>query len=840
MKRVVLLLAAALAVAGSNIAGQDSTDKRGLAVEAAGDIAVFPQLGHVSGIKSAVFSPDGKTIVSGGADHAVKLWDIATSRELFTARHSNSVKSVAFSPDGKTILSASADYSLKLWDAATGREIRTFSGRSFYDKSSTTGHSNNVNSAAFSPDGKTIVSGSGSDYEVHGEFSRDNTLRLWNAATGQELRVLSGHSSFVLSVAFSPDGRTIVSGSADKTVKLWDAATGREIRTFSGGLDHVYSVAFSPDGKTIASGSFGPPKLWDAASGKEIPLSRENYFGAVHSVAFSPDGKTILAGCWDDTLKLWDLASGRLVRTFTGHLESVDSAAFSPDGKRIVSGSSDGTVRLWNVATGKEIVQFVSFTGTDSAIASATRGLTVETEAAASSINSEWLAITPDGYYQASPRGDRYINVRVNNTVTGIDAYSDVLYNPDLVQARLRGLPDPASKAQVTIQQAAQFKPPTVRIQSPDNGITVTGDGTVELSVSVSDQNQPIKDIRILVNGIRIGSGELRAFTGTKGIVVEEGGLRVTGNQKTVNFTVPIGLVESGANTIEVMAYNGFSWGESRNTKAVSVTWQPPAGREPSLPDLWMVAVGVNRYENAGTPALKLGKGSLGNLNYCARDARELAASFKAQEGKRYARVHSLLIADEEGKPPTAANIREGLKFLEQAGQRDVVLLFLAGHGLSEGGRFYFLARDARIENGTTVNPERAISNETLYSVLDGPGRRLIFIDACQSGGMDIDRFMFSLRRSNAFMLSSSEGSKPSHEDNPNNIRWDQHGVFTYSLIRGLGGRAAPAAGANIGVTQLSGYVINEVLELTRQFQSPQKPVQYSGAFSDFDIALTK
>jgi uncharacterized caspase-like protein len=289
------------------------------------------------------------------------------------------------------------------------------------------------------------------------------------------------------------------------------------------------------------------------------------------------------------------------------------------------------------------------------------------------------------------------------------------------------------------------------------------------------------------------------------------------------------------------MAYNGYSWGYSGDSKAVSVTWQPPAGQQPPLPDLWLLAVGVNRYDNAGTPALKLGDyRPLGNLNYCARDARELAASFKAQEGKRYGRVHSLVIADDGDTAPTAANIREGLKFLGQAGQRDVVLLFLAGHGLSEGGRFYFLPRDARIDNGATVNPERAISNETLYGVLDGPGRRLIFIDACQSGGMDIDRFMYSLRRSNAFMLSSSEGSKPSYEDDPGAIRWDRHGVFTYSLIRGLGGRAAPAAGSNIGVTQLSGDVMREVEELTRQQQYPQRPVKYSWAFGDFDIAAMR
>jgi hypothetical protein len=334
---------------------------------------------------------------------------------------------------------------------------------------------------------------------------------------------------------------------------------------------------------------------------------------------------------------------------------------------------------------------------------------------------------------------------------------------------------------------------------------------------------------------MRLGSEELRTVTGTQGITAEEGGLSVKGNQKTVNFKVPVRLVESGLNRIEVMAFNGFSWGYSGDTKTVDVAWRPQAGQTVALPNLWILAVGVNSYDNAGKAGLqKKGYRPLENLDFCANDAREFIASFKAQEGKRYAKVNSLLIADGAPIAPTAENIRNNLKFLEQAGQRDVVLLFLAGHGLSEeGGRFYFLAKDAAIENGEKVDPGRAVSNETLYGVLNAPGRRLIFIDACQSGGMDIDRFMHSLRRTNAFMLSSSEGTKPSYEDR----QWNSHGAFTYSIIRGLGGQAVPQKGSSISVLQLSGYVEKDVPGLTSRQSPPQKPVRYSWGFGDFDIA---
>ncbi|GHV24797.1 hypothetical protein FACS189498_2410 [Spirochaetia bacterium] len=510
--------------------------------------------------------------------------------------------------------------------------------------------------------------------------------------------------------------------------------------------------------------------------------------------------------------------------------------AVSPDGARIVSGYNDNTIRIRDTATGKETITLMSFTGTDSQLASASRGLVVETETATTSIDGEWLAITPDGYYTASARGDRYLNVRVNNTVTGIDAYSDTFYNPDVVQARLCGLPDPASKAKLSIQQVTP--PPRVVINSPASGTTITSNsGGINLSVTITDQNKPLEDIRIMVNGIRIGSGELRGLSGAQGITVNEGGLTVTGNQKTVSFQVPLNLVEPGINRIEVMAFNGLAWGYSGDVRTVDLVWNPPTRQQIPLPNLWIMAVGVNHYDNAGTPALqRTGYRALGNLNFCANDAKELVASFKAQEGKRFARVNSLVIADGEATTPTAENIRRGFEFFKQAGQRDVVLLFMAGHGLSEGSSFYFLASDARIENGATVDPAHAISDEALRGVLNAPGRRLIFIDACQSGGMDIDRFMHSLRRTNAFMLSSSEGTKPSYED----ARWNRHGVFSYSIIRGLGGLATPPQTANLGVKQLSGYVIKDVSDLTRNLGEPQRPVQYSWGFGDFDIAFTK
>ncbi|MDX2263603.1 MAG: TIR domain-containing protein [Hyphomicrobiales bacterium] len=207
-----------------------------------------------------------------------------------------------------------------------------------------TGHGVAVNAAAFSPEGKTIVSG-----------SEDNTLKLWDAQTGREIRTLRWHGNWVRAAAFSPDGKTIVSASDDKTLKLWDAQTGREIRRLSGHGDWVRAAAFSPDGKTIVSASDDKTlKLWDASTGREI-ITLLGHRDIVWAGAFSPDGKTVVSASKDKTLKLWDAATGREIRILKGHGSIVWVAAFAPDGKTIVSASDDNTLKLWDANTGRVI-----------------------------------------------------------------------------------------------------------------------------------------------------------------------------------------------------------------------------------------------------------------------------------------------------------------------------------------------------------------------------------------------------------------------------------------------------------------------------------------------------
>jgi WD40 repeat protein len=198
-------------------------------------------------------------------------------------------------------------------------------------------HSHDVMSVAFSPDGARVLSG-----------SKDGRMKLWHATTGALMRTFEGHSDIVYSVAFSPDGTRVVSGSDDETMKLWDAATGRLLRTFEGAK--VVSVAFSPDGTRVVAGTDHEKgmMLWEVTTGDLL----HTFPVGAWSVAFSPDGSRVLSGDSEKTVKLWDALSGQLLRTFEGNSKEVFSVAFSPDGQRVVSGGQDGTIRIWDTATG--------------------------------------------------------------------------------------------------------------------------------------------------------------------------------------------------------------------------------------------------------------------------------------------------------------------------------------------------------------------------------------------------------------------------------------------------------------------------------------------------------
>ncbi len=306
-------------------------------------------LTHDDQVSTVEFSPDGSQLVSGSWDETVRFWNVSTAEEVRRLTwHTDRVNAVAFSPDGMLLASGSRDNTIRLWNVSTETEERNLIG-------DTNGYS--VNSLDFSPDGTLLASGLGR--RLHYFWKTDLTIRLWDLPTGLELSSFSAPADRVNSVAFSPDGMLLGSGSWDSIIRLWDVSTAEEVDRFIGHTSAIHSVAFSSDGTLLASASEDHTvRLWGVHTGVE----EQNFIGhtdQVNSVAFSPKGDLLASGAGspnsssaessDYTVRLWEVSTGEEVLRFTGHDVWVNTVVFSPDGNLLASGSGDHTVRIWKV-----------------------------------------------------------------------------------------------------------------------------------------------------------------------------------------------------------------------------------------------------------------------------------------------------------------------------------------------------------------------------------------------------------------------------------------------------------------------------------------------------------
>ncbi|WP_082209737.1 WD40 repeat domain-containing protein [Fischerella sp. PCC 9605] len=299
---------------------------------------VHPQLvyilkEHSGSVKSLAFAPDNQTLVSGGSenDGVIRLWSAKTGKRIGIIRKAQktTVESVLISPNGLTLASCSNDYTINLWNLKTNKFSRSFIG-----------HSSNVLSLAVTPDGKILASG-GLD-----------GIRLWDLIQQRPLATLV-HYNNISKIAISPGGQILASGDTKGMVKLWNLNSGQLIREFTAHTKVISGIAFTPDDQTLVTASHdGTIKLWNAKTGDLVSTltADKNWMSHrdwINAIAINPNGRILASGGKQGIVKLWDLTTGKLLNTLDGHTDWVSAIAFSPDGQMLASGGYDKKIMIW-------------------------------------------------------------------------------------------------------------------------------------------------------------------------------------------------------------------------------------------------------------------------------------------------------------------------------------------------------------------------------------------------------------------------------------------------------------------------------------------------------------
>jgi len=713
-------------------------------------------------VRKVDISPDGRYVLSGSMDSFI-LWDIMQGKKIQTFTHEDWMGYgivVAFSPDGKYF--ASGGKGTKLWDLATKQEKMTFD-------------SSPALSIAFSPDGKHFLCGGPGPLSL---FSKPKpTIKIFDVETGGaiiDFKIQPSLKYRVESVAYSPDGKYVLSGSNGGIIDLWDISLGKSIRTVK--IDRpVRALSFSSDGEfALSGGSDNSVRLWNAKNLTQIKkiVGHEG----IWSVAFSPDGKYALSGGIDGKIKIWDLASGTEWKVLAGHtgVSSAElgiSAKFSPNGKQVIS-AGDASTRIWDVSTGEEVASMIAFE------------------------DGEWIITTPNGYYSSSPKGDQYLSVKVRGKDYTVEQLRESFYRPDLVHLALSG------GSLKELKKVADVKPPPV-VMIVDTPKSIDKSDAA-ITLKITDAGGGIGDIRLYLNGSAV------MLDSTRGVKI------VGSNQNEIYRTYKLKL-SSGLNSIRAIAFNADNTMQSTDAIQEITAALKSIGR----PSLYALVIGINEYKN---PKLQ--------LNYAVADATLFANTLKKGASALFEKVEVKNLSSKE--ETTRENIMKELKAMQSLNPDDLFVLYVASHGTVDDGEYFLITSNVgstRTERLKTDAIGQAAFKELIGNI--PATKKLIIIDTCNAGalgeaiqvamltrGMSEDTAMKILSRAvGSTILSASTSLQEALEG------YQGHGLFTYVLAEGLKGKADKGNTGYVKTTELADYVDNEVPTLAEKiFKKAQYP----------------
>ncbi|CAA7615249.1 caspase family protein [Magnetospirillum sp. UT-4] len=695
------------------------------------------------------------------------------------------VTALALSADEHFMVSAVGNNSVRLWDLGAGRELARLSG-----------HADRVTAIAVSPDGKLAASG-----------SADRSVKLWNLRQVGEAGGVADHGAVVTGLVFL-DGKRVASADAAGTLKIWAAEGGAPAKAVQAHGPGAVVLAVLPGGRLVSGGADGRVRLWDGAG---TPVAEASAEAAVTALAGGAKGLAV--GLQDGRILRLDPATLAPGETLSGgHSGAVTGLAFDGEG-RLYSGGGDGTVRAWRDGTPKllgkhdKAVTFIGASQDSGFVLSAsedgtTRLWNATTGAALVTLLSTekgWAVVDPKGRYDGSQQALNGIDWQGEDVAVNIDSYAETHFEAALL---------PRVMAGDGLGEAPSI-PDGVRYPAKIRFVTPTASGSVEqprIAVEVEaedDGGSGVNELRLYRNGRQVAT---EAATIERGQTAD-GAPRVVGR-----FELPLG---PGRNELVATAVNADKMESPPRTLVVETA--ADAGK----PAMHLLVVGINAYRNKEL-----------NLYYARPDAQALLKFFAEAGGG--AMNPGQVIYLEDGKA-TRENIKAALATLRRAPAGDLVVVYMAGHGVSIGDDWYYVPHELEKPEEDEFLRAQGMSSKDLKAALEAmtADRTLLLLDTCHSGTavspLKDYRGLKSLR-----LLARSVGTHilaaTDRDQYAIELARLGHGVFTYAVLGALRGKAdtGPADGT-VTAAELIRYVENEVPRLAQQYTDyAQYPTGYS------------